>query len=183
MPELAGNLRRPALSGGRVAVGKVTRPHGLRGDVHVLPYAENLMDLLPMEEFFLEPEGGRCLTIQEARGRASHLVVHFRDIDSLEQTRPLLQQELWAERQSFAALPPGDYYWFEIEGLAVHTVEGEFLGTVQQILATGSNDVYVVQGERGEILVPAIRGFIHAIDLEAGILTIRNLPGLLDYVD
>ncbi|HLC25440.1 MAG TPA: ribosome maturation factor RimM [bacterium] len=183
MPTPVRNPRRIGISGSRVAVGKITRPHGLRGALHVFPYAQNLMDSLPMEEIFLEPEGGQRLAVREVRLQNSNLILSFWDIDTLERAQFLVQRELWAEKSSFVPLPPGDYYWFEIEGLAVQSVEGECLGIIQEILETGSNDVYVVQGERGEILVPAIRDFIERIDVEAGIVTIRNLSGLLDYAD
>jgi 16S rRNA processing protein RimM len=75
-------------------------------------------------------------------------------------------------------LPSGRYYQRQIIGLGVVTDEGESLGEVVDILETGANDVYVVQGAQGEILLPAISSVIRQIDLDAGCLTVHLLEGL-----
>jgi 16S rRNA processing protein RimM len=72
----------------------------------------------------------------------------------------------------------GEFYAREVIGLKVRTVEGEELGEVTEILVTGANDVYVVKGERGEILLPARVEVIKGIDVEVGIMTVELLPGL-----
>jgi 16S rRNA processing protein RimM len=72
-----------------------------------------------------------------------------------------------------------EYYWYQIIGLQVWTVEGRFLGKVTDILPTGSNDVYVVTGPEGEALVPAIEDVIALIDLEEGRLVVNPLEGML----
>ncbi len=73
------------------------------------------------------------------------------------------------------------YFVHELVGLrVVVTATGEELGTVADVLQTGANDVYVVNGPRGEVLVPAIAGVIDAIDVSGGQISITPLPGLLD---
>jgi 16S rRNA processing protein RimM len=76
-------------------------------------------------------------------------------------------------------LEAGQFYEHQIIGLNVVTTEGEPLGQVVQVLATGANDVYVVQGLRGEVLLPARVEVVRAIDLDAGTMTVALLPGLL----
>jgi 16S rRNA processing protein RimM len=75
-------------------------------------------------------------------------------------------------------LPPGSYFWHEIVGLRVQDTRGRALGTVAEVLATGSNDVYVVRDERRELLIPAIKDVVREIDLEQGRILIELLPGL-----
>jgi 16S rRNA processing protein RimM len=72
----------------------------------------------------------------------------------------------------------GEFYAREVIGLKVRTIDGEELGEVTEILVTGANDVYVVQGPRGEILLPARVEVIKGIDVEAGVMTVELLPGL-----
>lgn len=165
----------------RVAVGRVARLHGLKGSVEVLPYADDLTKHLAMEELFLEPEGGRALVPEEVRRKQTRLIMHFRDVNTPEKARDLVTRELWAETGVFAPLPAGDYYWFQIEGLEVFTEQGKSLGVVREIMATGSNDVFVVRGKTGEVLLPATREFIRKIDLETATMTIRVVPGLLEH--
>ena len=59
----------------------------------------------------------------------------------------------------------------------MRTIDGEELGEVTEILVTGANDVYVVKGDRGEILLPARVEVIKGIDVEAGVMTVERLPG------
>lgn len=76
-------------------------------------------------------------------------------------------------------LPEGQYYHDQIIGLAVKTTQGELLGSITDVLTGKSNDNYIVQGERGEILIPAIDDVIQSIDLEKGCITIEAIDGLL----
>ena len=76
-------------------------------------------------------------------------------------------------------LPPGEYYHYQLVGLAVVTEQGEELGTLQEVLVTGSNDVYVVQSEAGdEILLPAVSQVIKQVDLSAGRMLVHLIDGL-----
>ena len=79
-------------------------------------------------------------------------------------------------------LEPDRFYWHEIVGLEVWTDTGENLGKVQQVLRTGSNDVYVVGTGAQEILIPAIEDVVKSIDVEAGKMTVHLIPGLIDEI-
>jgi 16S rRNA processing protein RimM len=75
-------------------------------------------------------------------------------------------------------LPQGEYYHFQLIGLQVFTEEWETLGVVTEILRTGSNDVYVISGHGGDILVPALVDVIRKIDLAHGLMVVRLMEGL-----
>jgi len=77
-------------------------------------------------------------------------------------------------------LGPGEYYVYQIEGLAVWTEDGEPLGIIEEVLFTASNHVYVTQGPHGEVLIPALEGVVREVDLESGCMVVRLPPGLLD---
>lgn len=70
-------------------------------------------------------------------------------------------------------LPTGHFFWHQIVGLRVVSPAGESVGVVSDILQTGANDVYVVNGPRGEILIPAIKDVVKSIDLDAGAMTVE----------
>lgn len=78
------------------------------------------------------------------------------------------------------SLPEGQYYHHQIIGLQVRTTRGEYIGEIADILEGKSNDNYIVRGKNGEILVPAIENVIQSIDLDAGIVTIEAIEGLLE---
>ncbi|MFC1971162.1 ribosome maturation factor RimM [Chloroflexota bacterium] len=77
------------------------------------------------------------------------------------------------------SLPEGQYYHDQIIGLQVRTTQGELLGNIIEILTGKSNDNYIVQGARGEMLIPAIQDVVKSIDLEQGCITIEPIEGLL----
>jgi len=83
------------------------------------------------------------------------------------------------ERSQDYPLPEGQYYHHQIIGLQVGTTQGELLGNVIEILTGKSNDNYIVQGAKGDILIPAIEDVVQSIDLDQGIITIEAIEGLL----
>jgi 16S rRNA processing protein RimM len=89
----------------------------------------------------------------------------------------LRDYEILIPRDWFSSLPAGEYYWFEIEGLAVYAGDGLAMGVVTDIIHTGSNDVYVVSRDDQETLVPALKDVVRAIDLERGAMHLYNMPG------
>ena len=97
------------------------------------------------------------------------------DLDAAEAIRGWLVQVPESEAWK---LPRGRYYWHQIVGLRVVTTEGEALGTVSEILETGANDVYVVKGDGGERLIPAIKQVVKQIAPERGEIVVALIPGL-----
>lgn len=94
--------------------------------------------------------------------------------------RALIGQALYVPEAEAVALPKGEYFVHQIVGLTVVTTAGEALGTVAEVLETGSNDVYAVRGPRGEVMIPALKEVIKEVDLAAGRMVVDPLPGLLD---
>ena len=84
-----------------------------------------------------------------------------------------------AEHNQVFPLPEAQYYHHQIIGLRVRTTDGEILGNITEILTGKSNDNYVVQGAKGEILIPAIEDVIKSIDVDQGYITIEVIEGLL----
>jgi 16S rRNA processing protein RimM len=84
-----------------------------------------------------------------------------------------------AREDSLPTLPEGEFYRFQLLGLRVVSTEGQELGTIEDVFSTPENDVYVVRGESGEVLIPAVEDVVTAIDLEARLVTVEVIPGLL----
>ena len=76
--------------------------------------------------------------------------------------------------------PEGEFYRFQLIGLRVVSTEGAEIGEITDVLTTAANEVFVVRGPRGEVLVPAIDDIVQSVDIEAGVVTIEVVPGLLD---
>lgn len=169
---------------GFIPIGRLTKLHGLRGELVFLPYVYDL-DLLPdlvAQQVFLQ-HGGAPMQLRTVR---TWRLIHKRVLVQLAGCEDATSAEQWREyevlipRSWFPPLPVDEYYWFEIEGLAVYDNEGAYLGTVVEIIYTGSNDVYVVRHAAQERLVPALRTVIRTIDLSQGAIHLAVAAGLLD---
>jgi 16S rRNA processing protein RimM len=123
----------------------------------------------------------RPFRLERHRLEPQRVVVKLRGIDDREAAEGLRGALLQVPADTATALPEGSFYWHQIVGLRVEDVGGRELGRVAEILATGSNDVYIVRPAEGrELLLPAIKDVVKAIDLEQGVMVVELLPGLED---
>lgn len=171
-------------SEGLIAIGRLTRPHGLRGDLVFLPYVYDL-ELLPelvQRHVFLRHGHARVQQHTFVAWREMHkrVLVRLQGCEDLTTAEAFREHEVLIPRHWFPPLPTGEYYWFEIEGLAVYGNDGRHLGTVVEIIYTGSNDVYVVRNGTQETLIPALRDVVSTIDLARGEMRLFIAAGLLE---
>jgi len=161
-----------------LAVARVVKPWGVRGQVklEVLTSFPDQLDRLKRVYLGSQAEPHDVAHFHWHSGELLLQLAEVRDRNAAELLRGQLVQ---IELRDAAPLEPGQFYEHQIIGLNVVTTEGEPLGQVAEVLTTGANDVYVVQGPRGEVLLPARVEVIRKIDLEASIMTVTLLPGLM----
>ena len=161
---------------GYVAIGRVGAPWGVRGAVRVLPLTDRRAQLAAGRTVTV---AGERRTIENTRWQKGLAYLRLSGIDDREAAGELGGRLLAIPESELQPLPEGHYYRFQLIGLAVISTDGEELGRVTDVLSTGANDVYVVHGDRGELLLPATDEVVREIDLEAGRMLIEALPGLL----
>ncbi|PKN32739.1 MAG: 16S rRNA processing protein RimM [Deltaproteobacteria bacterium HGW-Deltaproteobacteria-19] len=161
-------------------IGRIVKPHGLKGSMKVLSFLDGDRTLKIIHEVYIGKEAARAVPFRvkaaEPLNRAFSLTLE--GIEGAEQAAPLLGFSVWIPADRLEKLPDGEYYWWQIIGLEVRSEEGQSLGFIEEILPTGSNDVYVCRGGEREILLPAIADVIREIDTEKGFVTVRILEGL-----
>jgi 16S rRNA processing protein RimM len=122
---------------------------------------------------------GRAYTIKGARKHKGSVLFKLEGISTRDQAETLTGCEVSVRTKELPALGEGEYYWFELMGMEVRDEEGNGLGSIFNIFATGSNDVYEVRGDLGDILIPAIEGVVLDVDMEKNLMTVRLPEGLL----
>ncbi len=123
---------------------------------------------------------GEAHKIQGARIQGGTVLLKLEDIQDRDTAAALRGAEVEVPTQDAVSLPKGQFYWHQVIGLRVEDATShEPLGEVTDIIETGANDVYIVRGTQGEILVPAIKDVIKQIDPESGRMLIQPLPGML----
>jgi 16S rRNA processing protein RimM len=112
----------------------------------------------------------KTYSIKWAKQHTKTVLLSLKGIENRTQAEALVGSALYIEKKSLPELKDGDYYWFDLIGLTVFSVEGEYIGRVASIMPTGSNDVYIVKDEAGgrqkETLIPALASVVVSIDLE-----------------
>ncbi len=158
-------------------VGRVLRAWGIRGDLKIAPFTDRPEDFTQYRSVLVGPQR-KSYEVRSFRPYQGNWLLHLVGVDSRNDAEALHGQEILIEAAQ-RPRQPGEFYAREVIGLKVRTVDGEELGEVTEILVTGANDVYVVKGDRGEILLPARVEVIKGIDVETGVMTVELLPGLL----
>lgn len=162
----------------RVAVGRINAPWGVRGHVKVTPFTSNPERLARGSRVYVD---GVLRQVREVKHPRGYPVVLFEGVTSTEAADRLRNALIEIDEEDLPDLPEGEYYVHDLIGLRVLTSDGAELGTLEDVLETGSNDVYVVKRPGAkDLLVPAVDGVLLDIDLQAGTATIEVVPGLLD---
>jgi len=155
----------------------VLRPHGLRGEVLCEVLTEFPERFGATRELFLGAPP-RPYSLRRARLQGNRVLLALEGVSTSAIAETLRGQDVLVPVEDAVPLPPGRFYWHQVLGLEARDEDGRVLGRVADILETGANDVYVLQGADGELLIPAIRDVVLAIDPAAGTITVRLMPGL-----
>ncbi|MFQ5616148.1 MAG: ribosome maturation factor RimM [Anaerolineales bacterium] len=162
-----------------LAVGKLGRPHGVRGNiaVHILTgFPERLR---PGVNVLVGPDH-RVMRIRQAQRQNKTMRLAFDGVQNREQATELRNLMVFVRSTDVPPLPEGEYYHHQLIGLTVVADQGQELGQLAEIIETGANDVYLVRPPKGkDVLLPAIEEVILDVDLETGVLKVHLLPGLI----
>jgi 16S rRNA processing protein RimM len=164
-------------------IGKVVALFGVRGELKVRLLTDIPNRFAELESVHVGPDH----TLQRIQGirpyKSEMIVLKLEGIDDANAAEALRNQDLSIPLSNLAKLPPDSYYQHDILGLQVITLDGRNLGTIVDIIVTGSNDVYSIKTPGGsQLLIPAIKDVIKQIDLIRHTMHIDPLPGLLDNV-
>jgi len=149
---------------------------GVRGEVRVRLETDVLANLEAGRRVYVGPN--RTPTGVEDFRPGSKPRLKLQGVHAREEARDLRGAEITVPLDEAVPLPDGSYYGVELIGVRVVTSSGELIGILREVLATGSNDVYLVRGPDGEVLVPAIPDVVQAFDPERRVLTIDLIEGL-----
>ncbi|MEJ2684720.1 MAG: ribosome maturation factor RimM [Candidatus Sulfobium sp.] len=162
------------------ALAKLLKERGIKGEIKALPLSPKIAFLRPGSTVYLSSDAGlRRATVSSIRPVGKHFGISFLGVDDVESAARYRNSFVKVTRESIPR-EKGEFFWDELIGLTVITGEGTVIGKVQDILETGSNDVYIVRGGGREYLIPAIRDVIKKIDPVRGRILIEVMEGMLD---
>ncbi len=164
-----------------IIIGKVVSTQGNKGEVNVLPLTDSIDRFKNLDNVFLRSKKSQTiLNVEKIRKRKDTVILKLKDIENIEEAKMIVGSFLEVERKNAVKLPKETYFIFEIIGLEVYDENNIFLGKVENIISTGSNDVYVVKSkDKEELFIPAIREVVNNVNLEKKRITIKMLDGLI----
>jgi 16S rRNA processing protein RimM len=173
---------------GMIRIGRVAGPHGVRGWIKVRPDGGEAEAFAAVRQIRLDGRAGaaRHSEIREARPHGNLWRLRLAEVDDREAAERLTGAEIFVPREDLPEPEADSFYWADLIGLRVYdggaeapeSGPGRFLGRLESIIETGSNDVYVVRDGDRETLVPALAWVVETVDLAAGIMTVRLPEGL-----
>jgi 16S rRNA processing protein RimM len=161
-----------------VVVGRIVRPHGIRGALLVEGISELIQSLSTGAVIYTGSDSlpNTITSFRPHRGMFLLSLEGLSDRDAADQLRGSEIKLLFDQID----LPDHEYYYWQIIGLEVYSENDERLGVIDRIIETGANDVYVVTREAGDqILIPAIEEVVLEVDLDTGRMLVHLLPGLV----
>ncbi len=162
-------------------VGIITTTHGVRGEVKVYPTTDDINRFKKLKEVILDTgREKRNLEIEEVKFFKQMVILKFRGIDTLDDVAGYRRAGLYVTRDNAVKLGRDEYFIADLMGVKVYDESDQFLGSLEDVITTGANDVYVIHMSDGrELLLPAIKQCILNVDLQGRKMKVHVLEGLI----
>ena len=165
-------------------VGKIVKAHGLKGDVRVYPYTDDLNNLSKSKVFFVDKVEKK---VEKISIQKDMLIVKFKEISNIDMTKNLINKDLYIEKKD---INEDDIYYVEdLIGCEVYKTYEDtdkledyvLLGKITYVFSSGLNDVYEVKNDEKTILIPAVKQFIKKVDIKSKKVYVKMMEGLEDW--
>lgn len=161
-----------------IVIGKIVAPHGVRGDIRIMPLTDRPEQFLNLSYLLLED--GRQLTVKAARFHKRMVLVSTKEITTMNDAELLRDKKILIRAEDLPPLEEGRFYVADLIGLPVFDEEGKQLGTFKDSITTGSNDVYIVAVPSSkDLLIPALKIYVREINLQEKRIVVK-LPEWTD---
>ena len=162
-------------------LGQIVNTRGLKGEVKVNSFTDDNTKFEKLPKIFIKHNNSIIEhKVQKIGFAKNQVIIKFEDINSIEEAEKYRNAYIVADRDDLGELPEGVYYIADLIGLEVYTENNEYLGKVDDIYNTGSNDIYVVKDDLGrQKLLPGIDEVIKKVDIDAKKITVNLIKGLI----
>lgn len=166
-----------------VAIARIAKPRGLRGEVigDLLTDFPDRFDGLKDVNAILPSGERRLLKIEDVWFQKERIVLKFDGVDSVEAAEELRNAEICVDEADAVALEDGEFFDWQVEGCEVSTANGDQIGIVRELMRTGGTEILVIDGARRELLVPFAESICIEVDIENKRIVIDPPEGLLEF--
>ncbi len=161
-------------------VGAIIKTHGIRGEVKVYPLTDDVNRFKTLKEVVLEPESDNItLEIEGVKFQKNLVILKFKGYDNINDIEMHVKKGIFVTRDNAVELEEDEYFVADLIGLNVVTDDGEDFGVIKDVLHTGANDVYVIDHDNKDVLVPAIKECILDVSIDDNVMKIHLMKGLV----
>jgi len=164
-----------------IAYGKILKPHGLKGEVKVLPYSGETENFKNFKSVYIYSENKKPLeyTISGSRFHKNLIIAKIKTVDTKEDAELLRGKEVYIDKVQLPSTEDDEYYWFELIGLDVYRQDNSLLGKVDSILDNTAQPILIIKNNSEEYMIPLVDNFVKKIDLENSKIVIEPIDGLI----
>lgn len=160
-------------------IGKIVNTQGIKGEVRVLPTTDDINRFKKLKEVYISRRNDiKLYEIENVRFHKQFVLLKFKGIDTMNDAEILKNTEVKIPKDLAIPCEEDEYYISDLYGMTVITDEDENIGTIEDIIFTGANDVYVVKKEDSQILIPAIKQCILNVNVLEKTMKVHLLEGL-----
>ena len=165
----------------RLEIGKIVNTHGLRGEVKVVPWTNTPDVFEDIEYVYVKGKEEKKFEISNIKYQKNNIIVKLKGLDDITDAERLKNAVLTTDREQLPELSEGEYYIEDLIGCEIFSEEGKSYGRLDDVINTGSKEIYVVkrQGMK-DLLIPVIDEVVLNIDIEAKKIIVRLMEGLED---
>ncbi|MEG0856080.1 MAG: ribosome maturation factor RimM [Terrisporobacter sp.] len=162
-------------------IGQIVNTQGLKGEVKIYPYVDDIHRFDELESFYLEKNFEKEFKVEKVRYKGNMVIMKIKDIDTIELAEKIKSKNLYISREDSVDLDEDEFFIADLVGIEVFTTTGEKVGVLKEVLQYSANDVYVVKGnDDKEYLIPSLIKFVPEINIKEKKMIIDPIKGMLD---
>ena len=163
-----------------ILIGKIVNIHGVKGEIKIYPYTDDISNLSKMKEFYLDNSLKLKCVIQNFRVHKNMLIVKLKGISNPDEAIKLKNKDIYIPKESLEKLDDGSYYIFELIGLEVFDMNNKKIGILNYVQSGLANDVYeILTLDNKKIYLPAIKEVVKKVDIENKKMYVEIMKGLI----
>lgn len=164
--------------------GKIVATHGIRGELRVQPWCDNVEFLSKFKTFYLNSEGSEKIDTVSCRPNKTVAILKIKGVTTVEQAKQYINKVIYISRKD-VKIEKGRYFITDLLGCKVIDFNNESIeyGIINDVFKTGANDVWSINKSGKDYLIPVIPDVVKNVDIENGIIKINAIKGIFDNED
>lgn len=161
-------------------IGQIVKVQGLKGDMRVYPLTDYKERFEELDWVYISDDTKTKYEIEKVRYKGNVVILKIKGIDTINDAEKLIKKYLKIPRENARELEDDEYFISDLIGIKAYTVDGEYVGVLNDVLQTGANDVYLIKNdENKEILIPAIKKFVPELSIKDKKMIIDPIEGMM----